>query len=864
MSESNGVWMLLTAGEAGALNVPVKASIGAGVRGEALRRVGLASANTEILESAAVGAQLAYRLLHREKYLDREIEVRFEVDQRLDNVRGRSGDLAFALALIAAICDADGSPRFRWPSLAATGRLDDDGGVEPVRGVAEKAAKAIDVLPPGGLVFLPLGNGAALTPELQDRAQAARVSLVPVSRLEEALQCLGVSLSQTWLEAPFRGLEPFGFGHASIFFGRDPEIEAVLGLLSRRAAAGQGAVLIEGPSGAGKSSLILAGVLPALMRRGAGGLAGDRFRWGLLQARSVEADIDPNRELQSLATALLGAWAHGQAGSLPESGRPAAADADLEPEAQLARLQAWAGTTEPPRFVLVLDQLEQWFDGRLQPATVAALASLASGLVRRGVWLIGGVTSAAAGRLMENQAFAGAFGVEGRFVLDQRLDPARLQAVIDEPAKAARLQFETGLEAQIFSAASHGGTDVLPLLELLLTELYERRDPVARRLKLASYLDVGGLDGVIAARAETAFASCASEAQAMLPALLWRLAVNGEINPADYPADSPAHALVGALLVRRLLVEDRNGAGQRSLRAAHDALLRQWPRAAKAVHDLEADARCWLDLVREAGQWRRGERTLIPRGPQLTAAESLVRGRSADWIPRDQPVLDYVRASAKARDRRRALAWIAAGVGGAALGGVGAKRGYDYLQNLRRIRITFDDIATPPPDYTVAAPSYLKDRGVSVTDVDPPNSRLVIRNSVAQYSGMQVATGASAHFMTQESAPTVAPASFTLRFERPMREVRILRAPLWAATASGVTHPAWIATALDQSGVALSQAGEDLVRSFRPVPPRWISLAEADRKPIWGVKITSDCRLDGQLFAGSEAVLIQEIQLWIA
>ncbi len=855
--QTNSVWMLMTAGAAGGVAAPLRAAIGAGARGEAVRRIGLPGASAEALASASAGARLAYRLLYREKYIDREIEVRFQAEAALGNLHGRSADLAFALALIAAMCGAEGAPSFRFPPLAATGVLNEAGGVEAVEGLADKITQALEVLPTGAAILFPRANEAELTAGLRGAAAAKGVTLISVARLEEALQRLGVQLSQTWLDSPFRGLEPFGFEHASIFFGREQEIDDLLALLRRRAAASKAAVLVEGASGGGKSSLVLAGLLPALLRRGLADIGGEQFRWGLLRPRAVEADIDPDRERLGLAAAFEAGWRHGEQGGLTP---PTDAPSLLDAEAAQPWLKAGAGD-DGARFILVLDQLEQWFDGRLQPATVAALVALVEGLAASGVWIIGAATKAAL-ESAEAEGFARLFGVEGRYVLEASLGPARLEAVIREPAKAARLDFEPGLDTEIFAAASHGGGDVLPLLELLLTELYERRDQPHSRLRMASYRDVGGLDGVIAARAEAAFDACGSEAQGVLPAMLWKLAASGEALTGDYPPGSPMRALLSAFRDRRLLVEDRNQAGEGSLHPAHEALFRQWPRAAACLRDQAGDIAVWLDLTREAGQRARGERTLIPWGPQLEAAEALYARRMTDWTARDQPTIDYVKASSASRARRRTLVFGGVGVVAAGLLAAGGRQIYTAVQTARRTRIAFGDIAVPGPDYTIAAGPYLHRQGIVITTRDPADTEIVIKSNIGYYRGMAVDPSSSEHFLTQQSSPTVAPASFTLTFERPVKQAWFLRCALWAATGSGVTGPSWTATALDEAGQELMHGGEDLLRSFSTIPAAWVRLVAPEGKRIAAVRIVSDCRLDGRLFAGSEAVLIQEIQLW--
>src|ERR1700694_2812175 len=248
--ETPNVWMLLTAAGSTGVAVPLTAHLGEGTHGNALRRVDVQDGSAELQQSASAGAKLAYDLLYREKYLNRQIVVRFESDSSLLNVHGRSADLAFALAFavaeIRARHDRDDIDNII-PRLAATGALSDDGRILGVDGVAEKLALAIAGLPPRAVFIFPGANERDITPALRQQAKAREITLVPTFRLEEALRHIGFTISHTWLDCPFRGLEPFEFKHASIFFGREKEIEDIFALLRRRAEQGRTGLLVQGP-----------------------------------------------------------------------------------------------------------------------------------------------------------------------------------------------------------------------------------------------------------------------------------------------------------------------------------------------------------------------------------------------------------------------------------------------------------------------------------------------------------------------------------------------------------------------------------------------------------------------------------------
>jgi ABC-type taurine transport system ATPase subunit len=58
---------------------------------------------------------------------------------------------------------------------------------------------------------------------------------------------------------PYPGLRPFRQDESLIFFGRDEQVDRLLGRLDRRRF-----LMLVGPSGCGKSSLVQAGLIPAL------------------------------------------------------------------------------------------------------------------------------------------------------------------------------------------------------------------------------------------------------------------------------------------------------------------------------------------------------------------------------------------------------------------------------------------------------------------------------------------------------------------------------------------------------------------------------------------------------------------------
>ncbi len=568
---TGGPLFLLLTGDRQGIASGLSAFVSEGARGEALQWVELEGAAEDVLASARTGAQSAYHILFREKYLDRQIVVEFNSDVPGGQITGRSAELAFALAVARAIM-----PGAAWPALAATGVLGAGGAVEPVAGLAQKITAALAVLPAGGVCVYPGACALEIGAELHARAEGLGITLLPAFRLETLLSQLGVALSTTWLDQPFRGLEAFEYEHASIFFGREAETEALFGLLARQVATGRHAVLVTGPSGRGKSSLVLAGFMPALVRRGLPGHKARAYKFGVLRPRAIPPDPRPSREAEALKAAFFAIWSHGGEGGLGA----------LPTQLPAGRLGAetslrWLRASAPPdtQFILVLDQLEEWFEPRLQAETLRLAFEVFAALAAAGVWLVGTLTTQALPAFGESATLAQCFGIEGRLALEPVSAAGQLDAIIKAPTRAAGVTFEPGLEAEILTAASHGGPDVLPLLELLLTELYEHRDLAERCLRFAHYRAVGGLEGIVGARAERAFMACDSEAQAAVTELLWQFETAGDLALESYAPGHPVQRLVAAFRGQRLVVVERDAAGHGRVRAAHQALLFHWPRA---------------------------------------------------------------------------------------------------------------------------------------------------------------------------------------------------------------------------------------------------------------------------------------------
>ncbi|TWB31213.1 winged helix-turn-helix domain-containing protein [Nitrospirillum viridazoti] len=456
------------------------------------------------------------------------------------------------------------------------------------------------------------------------------------------------TLAETWArESPYVGLAPFGAGHASVFFGRDVAVVRLRDVLASQLPGGRVFVLILGASGSGKTSLVQAGLLPALMRAGATPHVMDAtvLDLGAIGAMPL---------LTALGSALL---------DLDEDGEPLFAGRSAEQLGQslVEDGQGANDGTAPAdgRFVLFVDRLEALFSsafasGLQRQQFLAALDRLARG---------GQVMVIAACRndfypdvvgeplLMEAKAAGGHFDL---------MPPSRAEIgqMIRLPAEIAGLSFggdtdgRERLDDLLCEAAAHS-PDALPLLQYTLQQLYLLRSPT-RELTLAAYRDLGGIEGAIGRRAETTLEGLSAGAQAALPRIFSLIVALSAIDDAvrgvlarwsDLRSDDE-RALVQALVDERLFVSRVSG-GEAVFGVAHEALLRQWPRAVSWIAEHRQALRVRSQLEGLARQWaaegRRSDR-LLRRGKPLEEARDLL---SEGIVPVGPDVNALVTASAR-------------------------------------------------------------------------------------------------------------------------------------------------------------------------------------------------------------------------
>lgn len=368
---------------------------------------------------------------------------------------------------------------------------------------------------------------------------------------------------------PYMGLAVYDSADAEWFFGREAETtECVDALL------GWPVLVVVGPSGSGKSSLVRAGIVPGLAKRGR-------------QAVVVTPGGAPT-------AALAGALAAGPAGA-----------------------------------VLAVDQLEELFTAGHPPDVVAAFLDRLVELAAAGRPVVAALRADHVGGLAAVPALA-RLAERGMHLLAPMMEE-QLRSAIEGPAALAGARLEPGLvELLLREVESEPGA--LPLLSHALAETWHRRD--GRTLTLEGYRASGGIRGAVAQTAEQHFEGLPAEGRASLRDVLLRLvppSTDGEpatarLSWAAVGVDPVRREVVAQLVNARLLTADAH-----NVVLAHEALVRAWPRLRGWLEENAAARRALRHLTLASGDWdaRGRPESELYRGARLADA---VERRHGDWL----------------------------------------------------------------------------------------------------------------------------------------------------------------------------------------------------------------------------------------
>ncbi|HEX3761900.1 MAG TPA: protein kinase [Kofleriaceae bacterium] len=396
-------------------------------------------------------------------------------------------------------------------------------------------------------------------------------------------------------DGPYRGLAAFDEKHARFYFGRELEIDAFLERLRDTPH-----LPIVGPSGAGKSSFLHAGVIPRLRVR---------EPWTVI---SFRPGADPVSALARHVLAAIrddrpGAQRPGEA-QLKAQVQAFRAELLETPTLLAARLATIAGMTNG-RVLLAVDQLEEAFTqgaGEAERQRFLQMLVAAADDPADPQRVVVTVRDDFVGKLP---------GLRSLFVVKQ-LAVEDIRRTITGPLARYDYRFDDpaivdDLIAEVGSAAAAN----LPLLQFACRTLWDGRDAGRRRLRRATYREMGGLAGALGRHADHALAELSPDEHRMARQLLLQLVVGTtrrSVARDQLIADSAdAGRVLDRLLAARLVIQRQPGDGESPLvELAHESLVQTWSQLARWLDESREELRLLDELTDAARLWeRRGKRS---------------------------------------------------------------------------------------------------------------------------------------------------------------------------------------------------------------------------------------------------------------
>ena len=468
---------------------------------------------------------------------------------------------------------------------------------------------------------------------------------------------------------PYPGLRPFTLDEDLVFFGREPMIDDIIGLLAKRCL-----ILVHGSSGSGKSSLILAGVLPRLARQH----RRHGWRW---RTASMRPGGGP---LWNLAHALAEL----------EGGTPSAARVNElrlsfdRTGADLTQIVTHLAGMEQERLCLLVDQFEELFryaretsreESRLFVDLITTVLKQDSASPVRVILTMRSEFLGECARLPGLAAV-----VNTAQYLLPRMDTASLRRAIRRPAELYGGSVTIELADRLI-ADVQGSQDELPLIQHGLMRMWDLAGEAApgkqapRRLDLPLYEAHGPLARLLDQHAEAvALAAAPDESSRRVVENLFRAL--SDINADGHAIRRPQTvqsliAVTGAERGRLISILDAfrsDGVSfltpyapagldnETMIDVSHEALIRCWNSLAAApdgwLHREFRDGLIWQSLLSQAEIFEKDPRKVL--GPATTEdRERWFKDRTPAWSERYgggwSRVEQLVTASRSAADRQR-------------------------------------------------------------------------------------------------------------------------------------------------------------------------------------------------------------------
>ena len=386
---------------------------------------------------------------------------------------------------------------------------------------------------------------------------------------------------------PYRGLLYFREEDAPFFHGREVTVQHLVASAARNSLTA-----VVGPSGSGKSSVVRAGLVPALRQR-------SDVVW------EITTIVPGDRPLRAIAAAFVPLLEPeiSEVDLLAEVGKLTRAFSEHRTSLRDVAERLLVKQRGTERVLLVVDQWEELYT--LTPDSTIRrhfIDLLLEAITHTPLSVVLTLRGDFVGDALGYRPFADS--MQGAQVNVGPMTRSELRRVIEAPAGRVDLQFESGLVERITDDVGNEPGN-LPLLEFVLKRLWEmRKGPL---LLHEAYDHMGKLEGAVASKAESVFATLSDLERAAVRRVFLQLVRPGESR--DYTRrrataeELPdlSSSVVKKLADERLLVTGQMvGIGETTVEVAHEALIGHWDRL-----------RNWLDRDREFLLWRHRLRLLM-------------------------------------------------------------------------------------------------------------------------------------------------------------------------------------------------------------------------------------------------------------
>ncbi|GGA03028.1 hypothetical protein [Okeania sp. KiyG1] len=461
------------------------------------------------------------------------------------------------------------------------------------------------------------------------------------------------------LPCPYQGLYHFNPENAEYFFGREVFVEELYQYTETR-----NFIPVLGASGSGKSSVILAGLVPKLVK--ARHWQFTHFRPGgdpfYALARALIPLYAPNLNETQLLT---------QADDLSEYLK------DTKKTNQLSKVFEQIQHNHPHnRTLLIADQFEELYtlcnDEQIRRKFLDTLLYTFRSLTEKSslsTVLVATMRADFLGNVLSYPPLADV--LRNGDVKIRSMNSKELREVIEKPAQKLGVNFESGLVERILEDVDKEPGN-LPLLEFALTELWKKRQ--GKQLTHQAYEEIGQVSGALTRYADDKFSKLKPEEQQQVHRIFVQLVRPGEGTEDTRRVATKAELnktnwnLVKKLADARLVVTSRTvitseteeNSGQETVEVVHEALIRNWGQL-KGWMETDREFRAWQERLRGSiDQWQemgRDEGQLL-RGAALAQAQEQLKDHCDELSEKEQK---FIRESAKLRDRKRRRNIVAMG-----------------------------------------------------------------------------------------------------------------------------------------------------------------------------------------------------------